>query len=771
MQSFNNKCTCCIRKKTYIFAIHYFIAVIIILPFILKNGGILTMCEDFNAETIPYLYFIHDSIYAGDFGWNYFFDLGGDAVQSLSSIGAFNPTTLLNALLPRNIIIYALPWFVMLRYALMGLGAFVYIKRYVRKESSAFIGSLVYAFSGFSACMLVFNFINDAFIIFPFVLWSLDELVLENHRGVFAIFIFITALSSPSTLVMEVFFLAIYFFIHFLIENLQYIRKILECVWEGFLGIGMALISFGTQLFILTGSSRLTNDSLLGKDALSFSSINIMLWLRALVLPGETMSNSSSIVGTDWTGNAAYLPMIGITLALAYFLKKEKDWITRILAAELVISLIPCLNNMFMLEMAYPYRRWYAFGLLIMALASARVLDETQKYKIKESGFIALMLILGYWFVVNFVKWDENGSLPVYSAFRFKIRIMVAVIGVICTILLSCKYVQNSKVIAIKTTICVILFAVLCNCMMLSEYKGDSAHAIEENQTYQVLNELQYPANVLHNKEILPYRIAFNNNYYNYGMMYYLPSRMSFISLVSGSISKFYQELGTPRTTNSPWGPNGTNTLVSTRYYVMLNKNRNLNLIEKKNNGNKDIYLYEDTSALPIGFTYDSYMTSEELNSVPLENKAYAALSTLIVSEKDVDEVKELLPHTDMDFVENEVTEKKIQKQKLNRREESSTDFQYSTTSFNTKIKTTGNRYAFFSIPYNKQWSATVNENDVKIIDSIGMMAIPLEEGLNEIQFSYHAYLSKSMAVGSIIFMMIWFIYVKLNKRKRRGNV
>ena len=59
----------------------------------------------------------------------------------------------------------------------------------------------------------------------------------------------------------------------------------------------------------------------------------------------------------------------------------------------------------------------------------------------------------------------------------------------------------------------------------------------------------------------------------------------------------------------------------------------------------------------------------------------------------------------------------------------------------------------------------------MKIIDSIGMMAIPLEEGLNEIQFSYHAYLSKSMAVGSIIFMMIWFIYVKLNKRKRGGNV
>ena len=46
-------------KKIYKPALLCFIlSVFIVIPYIVLNDGILTLCEDFNAETIPYLFHI-----------------------------------------------------------------------------------------------------------------------------------------------------------------------------------------------------------------------------------------------------------------------------------------------------------------------------------------------------------------------------------------------------------------------------------------------------------------------------------------------------------------------------------------------------------------------------------------------------------------------------------------------------------------------------------------------------------------------------------------
>lgn len=744
------------------------IATIIIFPFVVMNGGILTMCEDFNAETIPYLYYIHDTIYSGEFGWSWFFDLGGDAVQSLSSIGGFNITTLINALFPRDMIIYALPWFVVLRYSLMGTGAYLYIHRYVRNQNIALIGAILYAFSGYSACVLVFNFINDAFVIFPFTLWALDGLVLDKRRAVFAFTIFITALGSPSTLVMEIFFFATYYLIRYLFEDIHYLRDCVSCIVEGILGIAMASASFIPQAMILLNNNRLSSDKLYGSSSLTFSSTDILLWLRALILPAETMSNSTSVVSADWTSNAAYLPMVGITLLIAFVWRNQKIWIRRMVIAELVISLVPFLNNMFMLEMGCPYRRWYAFGLLILALASAVVMNDIADYPITKAAIVSSVLIISYALIVYLVPWYGTERLPVHSPRRFLFRIVFSLLGIaITTLLLVCSEKNLSKYRIKLLIISMMSFAVISNAIVLQEYKKNSLHAIQDNKTSQVLNELENTGRVLRNKDILPYRVVFANDYYNYGMMHHYPARITFVSLVSPSIEKFYSLLGTARGTISPWGPNGTNSLLSTKFFFMEGLNDNLELEVQYNNGNREVYLYKDKLALPIGFTYDSFITEDELCDTPEEIRAAVALKNLVVSDKDVNLVDDSLIHDD-DFVyDTPVPESELNRLKLNHKIEAGTDFSYDSYHFKTTIQSSKSKYAFFSVPYSSEWTAEINGEKVHILDSLGMMAIPINEGINEIIFTYHPRTSTTSFALSFLFIIIWLIYWQIGRKER----
>ena len=743
------------------------IATIIILPFVAMNGGILTMCEDFNAETIPYLYYIHDTVYNGEFGWSWFFDLGGDAVQSLSSIGGFNVTTLINAVFPRNMIIYALPWFIVLRYSIMGTGAYLYINRYVKTKNSAMVGAILYAFSGYSACVLVFNFVNDAFVIFPFTLWALDGLILEKRRAVFAFLIFVTALSSPSTLVMEIFFFATYYLIRYLLEDICYLRDCVLCMFEGILGIAMSSVSFMPQIMILLNNNRLSSDKLCGSSALTFSSTDILLWLRALILPAETMSNSTSVVSTDWTSNAAYLPMVGITLVIAFVWHNHKSWIRRMVIAELVISLVPFLNNMFMLEMGYPYRRWYAFGLLIMALASAVVLNDIAEYSIIKASVVSALLIISYAFIVYFVPWYGEDKLPINSPRRFLLRIVFSLVGIVITALLfGCAKKFSSKYRIKISFISLISFAVISNALVLQEYKMNSYHAIQDNKTSQVINELEKTGRVLKNTNILPFRVVYENDYYNYGMMHHYPARITFISLVSPSIEKFYSLLGTPRGTISPWGPDGTNSLLSTKFYFMEGINETLVLKDHYSNDNRDVYLYEDELALPIGFTYDSFITESELCEYPTEMRGAIALKYLVVSDRDAELVDECLSHGRDSFFNVPIPENEYRRLKLNHKNESGTDFSFDSYHFKTTIKSAKSKYAFFSVPYSDEWTAEVNGEKVHILDSLGMMSVPITEGKNEIIFTYHPKTSIISCGVSILFVIMWLFYWQISRKE-----
>ena len=75
------------------------------------------------------------------------------------------------------------------------------------------------------------------------------------------------------------------------------------------------------------------------------------------------------------------------------------------------------------------------------------------------------------------------------------------------------------------------------------------------------------------------------------------------------------------------------------------------------------------------------------------------------------------------------------------------------------------NQYAFFSVPYDKSWHATVNGEPVEILKVNGLMAVPVSAGYNFIQFRYSP-TPLWIGIGLSIFSLILsLIYVKCRRK------
>ena len=159
------------------------------------------------------------------------------------------------------------------------------------------------------------------------------------------------------------------------------------------------------------------------------------------------------------------------------------------------------------------------------------------------------------------------------------------------------------------------------------------------------------------------------------------------------------------------------------------------------------------------------YMTSSDFLQLPNEIRPAAMLKCIIVSDDEEYKVSELLQKYDP-HREGEITTEKIEKYVQERNQEASETLEKSTGGFACTISADKKKYAFFSVPYDKGYKAYVNGNKVEILKTNGMMAIPLEKGLNEIKFVYINYDLITGLISTIVFFVLWILY-KGGKRLR----
>ena len=754
----------------------------------IRNGGFFTLNTDFNLQQIPFTMALHNALREGNPGgwiWNY--DLGGSIIQSFSFYEMGSPFFWLTMPFSPEAFPYLLPVIYVLKYMTAACTGYLYLTRMVKKPGSAAVGAILYAFSGFQAVNLMFYHFHDVVAFFPLMLLGIEKAHDDPKRiGFFAMATAVNCLVNYFFFIQNVIFCVIYFFFRFgSRRNRKEVWKpLLRCALGGIWGVCMAAVLFLPSALYIAGSSRAGWVPLPPYTWPRFT----LYVLRGMLYPGEPMTGQSSLYAGNnalqWSSVGCWLPMVGMTLMIAY-IRGRKDRLTGILALLLILSVSPLLASGFYLFSAWYYRWWY-FLVMMSALASARVLDDPERYPVRSGTVFSMIAVTVLYLVIRFVPGFVEDTTLVYEPVKLLIFAGIAFAGVLLTELLR----RQGKLASrwMLTGICV--FAALTTALTTGYY------ADREDQD-DVRREILLGTKL--GVENPQYRYAQGSNILN------LCGRAAGTSIFSSTVSagswefdelfdyrhaavdygkivrtviQTLREEGldmdqlkdavadqtdtvTNRSLDKAFTP-GLYELFGGRYHVSWTKPEKP-VLREISVENKTAYVWEE-EACPIGFAVQGYMLEEDLLALDRNLRGAALLRAAVIRPEDEEKLKALIPRT----YGKDATPESIPESVRISQENSVIDFERDTRGFRCVTAFESPQAVWFSVPFDPGWTAEIDGMEADVIHSGGMMLLPVPAGEHSIRFTYETPGWRAGVWISLVSLAAWALWEILIRIRRR---
>lgn len=776
------------------------IAAVFIVPCIIKDHGLFLYTGDYNAQVIPFYQIMSDAVKNGEFGWNWYTDLGTSFVGGYSFYNLGSPFFWIMVLFPVGAIPYLLGPMTILKFGLSSLNAYLFLKRYTKDKNNAVIGSMLYAFSGFAIYGLVFHFI-DVLVFFPLLLAALDLFIYENKRGRFAFMVAVCAVVNFYFFAAEAVFCLIYWIVRMATKNYKTPAKdAVYIIFEALIGAGMGTFLLLPSFYHMLGNTRVSGSEMTGwsywvyENAYTYAQLIISFFL-----PPELAGSNVYVTAYDssWLSVTAYLPLFGMAGVFAIlFNKRRNKWLRVFYSVCGVFMLVPVLNSSFQLFTDSKYVRWFFMLLLIMSLGSVMALeDPSTKWKkaigANLAGIILIALIVGVTPNKTSNGYIESTKIGLEgSASHFWLYIAAAIVNLALCAVLVYLYKKNRNAFrrfgAFITAAAVMI--TMSSSFILSKKNGEeSVNIVDTNMLNKggeikiddiqdwrsdvvtlsnftpsmydsdSIESVDYPV-LEENAENFRNYITLNSEsvYYtdddNLTMFWRIPGFECSHSTVSGSVSEFFKGAGLERTALSsyPLGMYGYRSLFSVKY--MFNHEDTSLTIEKENGESvlpgwkyldtqNGYDIYENEYVLPIGLTYDKFISGMSLEDIPIQYRHLVMLDAYVA--ETIDDMFECtamgmkqVTAADYDF-----TEEEYYKFCEDRIASACSDFSRDKNGFEAKIETGGEeKLVFFTVPYDNGWKAYVNGEKAEIYKAdYGFMAVKVPANTEStIRFNYH---------------------------------
>ena len=797
------------KKKYYtpvvMFLSAFLMYVLAILPILISRGLPFFYYGDYNVQQVPFYIAAHRAVRSGEFFWNWNIDLGGTMFGDFAFYLWGSPFFWISVLFPESAIPYIMPFLMALKYATAATCAYLYIERYVYKYTYAMIGGYLYAFSGFNACNIVFNHFTDSVAFFPLFLLCFEELMAAEGKNKYKRFIFFALMTAFMSVVNYYFFFGqvVYMVLYFVVRYIkgnnvkQVITNFFTALLSGTLGV---LISgfFLMQAFAgIQGNSRLDN-YINGYDILVYPSEKL-LWdiVKSLsMLPDIIGKGTLFYTGTVKNASlAAYLPLFGLSGVIAYFLlnKKKRNWEKTMLIICGVIAFIPVFNAAFSMFNSSYYARWFYMPILLMCLMTAQATQRGKSPQLKKGAVAAVLMFMFFILVYFFPSKNDSGEMVMFNMTENNTIFLRDVLGtaILSFFLLLTVFVLPKKVkfdkehSLIKIRDVVVLIVVICSCILATFIPVKNGSSIISDRGKKMWQE-QMLFNKVNVDQSDFCRGEVDSTSTNYDIVWGVPSIHCFLSTVPSEIFDFLDgTLGITRTveTNIPVSRAGARAILSARYYfenAEISKNR-----VYANGEGTEGYTYLDTqdgfdifvnqNFIPMGFTYEYYITESEWSDLNADDHDFDLSRVLIIPDDVAVEYGDTLAMTELtaeDLMEDDFSYYDFELECDKRAATSCESFITDTYGFTAKTAMLpDSTLVFFSVPYTKGFSCTVDGKDTEILSAdYGLMAIPVEGGCHEIRVTYTPEGFKSGLIMSAIGLLIlggltWYTlkYIKKN--------
>lgn len=750
-------------------------AALMFLPYLIIDKGYFIFYGDFNVQQIPFYKMAHDAILSGNTGWSWTTDLGSNFVGSFSFYLLGSPFFWLTMLFPSNVVPYLMAPLLMLKFSLISLAAYGYLRRFIRPDY-ALLGGLLYAFSGFSVYNIFFNHFHEAILYFPLMLLAMEMYMKDGRRGVFAIAVFLSALSNYYFFIGQAIFLIIYWFIRALSDDWKCsFRKYLGILFEAVAGTAMAGVLLLPSFYAVIQNTR-TQNILSGWDLLIYDQPQRLLdIIHSFFFPQDIPARASFFPSSDnkWSSMSAWLPVFGCSGAIAYFQSRQhKNWIRRILIVCTICAVIPVLNAMFQLFNSMYYARWYYMFVMILVLATMKTFDEADEISVNWkrafgwTGGITAAFALVVGLAPLSLKASANTGSITFGLYNqelpglFYVAVAFAGISLLLAILLVVLHRQDRHLFyrwSIGVTLVVILIFGWYS-IGVGKQQGNTKASYVINRAIEGENKVKVP-------DLDKSRVDFNNCMDNMGMFWQMPTIQAFQSIVPGSIMEFYPTVGVERSVGSR--PDTSHYALRGLFSVkwLFDYSNDDNSVYKEDvsyfaqidtTGKTTSYampgwsyygqqngflIYKNDYYIPFGFTYEYYMTRTEYNNLSETNRELSLLKAIVLEDKDVGKYKKYLTSFNSSGQSDaaDYSQSGYLQDCLDRKATAASSFKRDNSGFSATISLTKPNLVFFSVPYESGWSATVNGKPAEIVKTnVGFMSVLCPAGTNvSIRFNY----------------------------------
>ena len=764
-------------------------AAIFFLPFYILDGGFFHYAGDFNSQQISFYRYMNgfvkgagypDSTFAGaprnTFSWAT--DLGSGVMNAYSFYLYGSPFFWLSVLLPQSWLPYMMVPLLVLKFGVAGGGAYLYLRRYVKNANYAVLGACLYALSGFAVYNVFFNHFVDVVALFPYLLWALDEAIYEDRHGLFAFWVAVNLLNNYFFFVGQVIFLCIYFVCKLTAKDFRLTaRKFGHLLWESVLGVAMGCLLLFPAVLSLLQNPR-TIDLSSGWGFLTYAKVQqylaiLLSWILPPDSPYLTSVWSEGVI--KWTSMTAYLPLCSLAGAMAYWRSRKADSKKRIVAVCAVCALVPVLNSAFYALNSSYYARWYYMPTLILAAMTVNALEDPDIDLDAPARGIGWIMLATLVFAVVPVRDDttETWSFGVLkNPGQFFVVLGFGLLGLMLYRVLCSKWRQDSR-FAQRMTAAVLVFACAFTMVHIGIGKFGQWHTDSDL--------VEQDTNALLLKNDLPegdYRIDTYKIHDNIGMWLDKSCLQYFGSTAAPSILSFYPGLGVKRDVRSE--PEITNYalrgLLSVEYLITTPEQRE-SFEDEADAGwtylaDVDGYtLYHNDNYVPMGFTYDYYVTEATYQTSIKTLRSNLLMRALVLTDEDVAQYGKYLTELSEDML-NDLHYDSYTQDCADRRAHSCSVFQMNNAGFHAEITMDKPNLVFFSVPYDDGFTAYVNgeKTDILQVDE-GLMAVLCPAGASSIDFVYQAAGLSASRVVTAVAIPVWVVYVAcFVRRKRRGT-
>ena len=809
------------NKYWQTFILAFLVALLLFLPISLRDamlGQPFHYAGDYNSQSMLFWQYANQFIKdGGSFSWET--ELGSGFVNSYSYYMLGSPFFWASLWIPSKWMPWAMVPLFCFKFAFAGAGGYLWAKRWVKNPQYAMLAGMLYAFCGYNIYSIFYDSFVDVTALFPYLLAALDDAIIDKRRGCFSIWVAVSLLINYYFFIGEAIFLILYFICMLLGKKYILTGKLfLRMAVETVLGIAMGAVLVIPAALSLMQNPRISSflndyDFIVYGEPQKYMAI----FASMFIMPDAPYQNTLfSQSGTQWQNVCAYLPVVGITGGVALCRAERKHPFARVMKFCIICAFVPMLNAIFTLENATYYARWYYMPILILCGATAMVLDNDELYQAEwkdawKTVFICTAAFVALELVPSNVELLGLKLGVTSSASIFWILWGISIAGVVLCGFVCKKYRKTEKYISVMmSSVMVFSFIYGEAHMLLTRYVTDTDTG--EHTWYAGYEDLDNVAKLLPQGEW--YRID-SNTITNYNLALGFSSEDFFSSTVSPGIFSFYMEAGHGRTVMPLDGqPNyALRSLLGVKYLMVgaedekawsadasgtkvtinnSNAGNALQLLKDSEDTTDTVYtpqewavnweecgrteetiVYENQNFIPMGFTYDYYITKDQLADVDADVRSNLLLKAIVLNDEQVGKYGDLLQPLPQEEFQN-LTYEVFKEDCTDRREQTADTFETNNYGFTATTSFDTDELVFFSVPYEKNaFTATVNGEPVNVEEvDCGLMAIPVPAGEADIVVTYHTPGLKEGITISITGLIIWILYalVCYNKGKKKGT-